>query len=185
MGADLIGYFGKGPKKLPQRAVPAAIAEAERRLEWLQRARPIVESREHAAVIDLLRDCPWLDPKQLPCTAADVDSKQLYFEIEHLLDTVGDVTDLTGEQVVKAFIEFWPPHFRDTAHVVDPDCPDKLIVFAGEHSWGDTPTGAGFQLLNQAGILGFAAVLGVWIEAAFFSLRIPCLPKGESHESTE
>jgi hypothetical protein len=183
MGADLIGYFAKGPKQLPKRAIPAAVAQADRRLAWLRRARPIIEAEDHAALVKLLADCPWLVPDQKPCQETDIDFAQLESEIDHLLDTAGDISSLTGEEIVKAFIDSWPPIFRDAAHVVDPDIPDKLIVFAGERTWGDPPEGDGFKLLAQAGILGIALVLGVWVEAAFFSFRIPSMTKGKTHAS--
>jgi hypothetical protein len=184
MGADLIGYFAKGPKRLPKQAIPAAIAQAQHRLNWLRRARPILESSEPAALLSLLHDCPWISPKQMPRDQANIDLEQLRFEFERLLDSAGDLTNLTGEIVVRQFVKAWPPRYRDAAHVVDPDCPAKLIVFAGERTWGDTPDGAGFQLLTQAGLLGIAPVLGVWVQAAFISISLPTLPKGDSREST-
>ena len=175
MGADLIGYFAKGPAKLPKRAVAAAIAEADRRLQWMQKARPVVEASDDAAVMGLIHDCPWVEPVPSRRHSRDdsIDLKQLRLEIEHLLTTAGDIEGLTGQDVVKRFIECWPPRFRDTSQIVDPDCSHKLIVFAGERTWGDTPEGAGFQLLTRAGILGIGPILGVWIEAAFMTLRIP------------
>lgn len=182
MGADLIGYFAKGPRKLPKRDIPGAIAEADRRLAWLRKARPIVETQPPAAVIDLLEDCPWLDPKQLKRKVDEVDWIQLRDNIAYLLNTAGDIEDLTGEKLVRQFIQDWPPEFRDSAHIVDPDCPRKLIVFAGERTWGDPPEGAGFKLLSQAGILGIAPILGVWVEAAFISIRIPSILKGNQHD---
>ncbi|MEM1354984.1 MAG: hypothetical protein AAGH88_08885 [Planctomycetota bacterium] len=187
MGADLIGYFAKGPKNLDPNNYPAAAAEAERRLVWLRKARPKVEAVSPAAVVDLLPDCPWLPPEELKQAVVDIDFDELRCEIERLVVMADDIIDLTGEQAVQRFVEMWPPLARDAAHIQDPDRPDKLIVFAGERSWGDTPDGLGFRTLSWAGLLGIAPILGVWIEAAFFTLRLPTpgnLPQGDQHEST-
>ena len=178
MGADLIGYFGKGPKELPQSAIPAAEAEAERRIEWLRRASKALDTTEPRALFELILDCPWSQPEQAPPAFEDVDFEVLRSDIENLVAAVGDVENLTGEQAVNQFVESWPPQFRDAAYIIDPDTSDKLIVFAGDKSWGDMPDGAGFRMLALAGILGVAQAFGVWVEAAFLTIRIPRISKG-------
>ncbi len=180
MGADLIGYFAKGPRKLPKRAMPAAEAEADRRLDWLRRVRPALEGRDDQALIGLLADCPWLDPAERSPRPANIDLEELHGQFRHLLNLAGDIRELTGQKAVREFVRSWPPRTRDAAHIVDPDIPGNLIVFAGERTWGDPPEGEGFRLLAQAGILGVAAILGVWVEAAFFSLHIPLARKGKA-----
>ena len=185
MGADLIGYFAKGSKTLPEKAMSAASAQAEQRLEWLRKARTTVEAESPAAVVDLLLDCPWLPPEEVKPAVVDIDFEELHCEIERMVVMADDVIDLSGEQAVQRFVEMWPPLARDAAHIQDPDCPDKLIVFAGERSWGDTPDDLGFRTLSWTGLLGIAPILGVWIEAAFFTLHIPTLPQGDHHESAQ
>jgi len=185
MGADLIGYFAKGPRNLPERAVPAAIAEADRRLDWLRRVQPALEAGDHRALYELLKDCPWTNPEGSLPPLPGVDFEMVSYDLDDLIAKVGNVDALTGQSAVDEFRVNWPPGFRDTAHVLDPDIPGKLIVFAGDRTWGDTPDGGGFQLLSRAGILGIAPVLGVWVEAAFMTLHIPSLLKGTHHDSTE
>jgi len=177
MGADLIGYFAKGPRTLSTQAFAAAVAEADRRLAWLRRAEAHLELDNDTKLIELLAGCPWAERDAAHVPPEQIDTETLRIEIARLCDMVGSVEELTGEQAVKQFVESWPPLFRDAAHVVDPDCPDKLIVFAGERTWGDTPDGAGFQLLSRAGVLGIAPILGVWVEAAFMTLHIPSLER--------
>lgn len=185
MGADLIGYFAKGPRprKFPKRAVDAAIAQAAWRINWLHRAREVIQSDDHVRLFELLADCPWADSEQQSEAPDTLDVSRIQEEIGQLLNMAGNIDDRTGEQIVREFIESWPPLFRDTAHVVDPDCPDKLLVFAGERSWGDTPTGAGFQMLTQAAVLGIAPILGVWIEAAFITLNLSSVLKGNHDDN--
>jgi len=48
--------------------------------------------------------------------------------------------------------------FRDSAMVADPETPDRIIVFVGDSSWGDTSEGGGFYHLAEAGI---TAVFGI------------------------
>lgn len=178
MGADLIGYFAKGPRNLPDRAIPAAIAEADRRLEWLRRAKPAREAEDHHALYELLKYCPWANPEESLPPFDEVDFETIAYDLDDLVTKVGNVDELTGQSAVDEFRGNWPPLFRDAAHLIDPDIPGKLIVFAGERTWGDTPDGDGFQLMACAGILGIAPVFGVWVEAAFITLHIPSLLKG-------
>ena len=95
---------------------------------------------------------------------------------------VEDIDGLTATEAVDHFIKSWPPQFRDTAHITDPDDPDKVIVFAGERTWGDTPDGHGFKLLAWAGVLGIAPGLGIWIESAFMTIQFPLRSKGNPNE---
>ena len=187
MGADLIGYFAKGPRNLPNGAIPAAIAEAERRLAWLRRAKPLIDAEDHARLIKLLADCPWLVPGQKPCKETDIDFEQLQSEIDHLLDTAGagDVSSLTGEKIVKAFIDSWPPIFRDAAHVVDPDIPDKLIVFAGERTWGDPSRGRRVQVTGSSRDSGHRLGPGRLGRGRVLQLPnpFPSMTKGKNHAS--
>lgn len=173
MGADLIGCFSKGPRKLPRHSLVTATAEANWRIAWLKKAQRAIQANDDDALRKLIPGCPWLAPEHSNGDVKHIDLTQLRSEIEHLLSTVGDVNTLTGEDIVKQFVDAWPPEFRDTAHVVDPADPDKVIVFAGERTWGDSPDGAGFKMLMRAAVLGIASPLSVWIEAAFVTLQLP------------
>jgi len=132
-----------------------------------------MQANDDASIRKLIPGCPWLTPDHSSNDVADIDLDDFRSEIQHLLSTVGDVNTLTGEDVVKQFVDAWPPKFRDTAHVVDPVHPDRVIVFAGERTWGDTPDGVGFKLLMRSAALGIAPPLHVWIEAAFVTLHLP------------
>ena len=178
MGADLIGYFAKGPRDLPQDKVPLAIAEVDRRLAWLRRAAPFVEKEDYSGLVGLLADCPWIPGDQGPYNEAEIETEQLGYDIGDLLSAAGNIDDLTGAIWVKDFIDKWPLGCPDAAFIGDPDNPSKLMVFAGESTWGDAPGGEGYRLLAQADAFGICSFLGVWIGDALGSITI-------SRKSTE
>jgi hypothetical protein len=184
MGADLIGYFAKGPRKLDRSRADAATADLARRLDDLHAMRSLCDKLDQASDSDDVQrlrrqlyhrvmDSPWNaddDPEPTPIEAVDWD--MLSDSIGDILHRLGDWVDLTAPEIVERFIKNWPPHYRDTASMPDPDHPRKVIVFAGERSWGDTPEGAGFTYLDRAATLGIAADFDVWIGRAFCTLRL-------------
>ena len=63
---------------------------------------------------------------------------------------------------VREFVAGWnESSFRDVSNRIDPENPRRKVVVAGELSWGDEPTGCGYQMLKKAFGLGIAQRLGV------------------------
>lgn len=182
MGADLIGFFAIGPRELDITQREAAIAEADRRLNWLREANHLLDSSvptDAAQLHACLLRSPYLDADTPVPGAEDISIDQLVVELEHLCCNIDGLDTLTGEDAVDRFFPTpdqgprdWPPVFRDSASVPNPADPSRVIVFAGEQSWGDTPEGAGFRCLAQANVLGIGESLGIHITPTFMTLRI-------------
>jgi len=173
MGADLIGYFAIGPRKLDDARMNAAIAEADRRLHWLREAQTVLGSPEpldHERIRQLLSTSPYLLPDTELNEIESFDIDQLHTQLHQLIGMIDDLDTLTGKAAVDRVIREWPPYFRDSASIPDPESPDRVIVFAGELSWGDTPEGAGFRFLGETATLGIAETFGIYINASFFTL---------------
>lgn len=111
----------------------------------------------------------------------EIDLNLLTSELNRLAGMIEDFDTLNGEMAVGRFLlavkadltkpsAEWYPVFRDSAMITDPESPERVIVFAGEASWGDTPQGRGFQLLAEIGALGIAEAFGIHVYASFFSL---------------
>ncbi|MFN3166976.1 MAG: hypothetical protein ACE37H_07925 [Phycisphaeraceae bacterium] len=193
MGADLIGYFAVGPRQLDPAKRQAAINEADRRLRWLREASSFLSEPAQADVTqlrDILQRSPYLDPDTDLQSLDRVDREQLIFDIEHLCSIIDDLEAMTGLQAVNRFFptldrppQDWPPVYRDSASIRDPndlEIPEgqgRLIVFAGERSWGDTPEGAGFRCLARAQVLGLDQTLGIHISPSFMTFRLDLPPR--------
>lgn len=69
-----------------------------------------------------------------------------------------DATEFTV--FIESFYEFWPSNSRDS---VCRDLPntDRLVIFAGEPSWGDEPDGHGYTLLKAMTRLSLSTLLGI------------------------
>jgi hypothetical protein len=66
------------------------------------------------------------------------------------------------EAFVRDWVAHWPPDYRDCAVRRDPRDPKKRwLVFAGDRSWGESPEGAGFEMLKRGAVSGIAEDLGV------------------------
>jgi len=182
MGADLIGYFVIGPRELDPSKRSAAIAEADRRLNWLREANHLLDRSvptDTAQLHACLLCSPYLDPDTPVPGVQDTNSDQLVIELEQLCSGVDGLDTLTGKEAVDRFFPTadqpprdWPPVYRDSASVPDPTDPSRVIVFAGERSWGDTPEGYGFRCLAQAQVLGIGEALGIHITPSFMTVRI-------------
>ena len=61
-------------------------------------------------------------------------------------------------EFIDALIADWPPTFRDCANR---DYAGKVIVFAGDRSWGDRPDGAGYLYLERLLASGVSKELGI------------------------
>lgn len=145
MGASLIGYLVKGPHELntDEALTQAAIARAQAMLDQI---------------------AAW--------ESAEIDDEREAFAAQYSISHE-DFTDLissqnesltgkTAAEMVNDFIEFWPGEdCRDACVRPDPDSPGKVIIFAGEMSWGDEPQGEAFKQLQRAELLGLYSVFGI------------------------
>jgi len=184
MGADLIGYFAVGPRVLDLSSSRDAFAEANRRLNWLREIGNLLNGPkplDNAQLCQLLAYSPYPLTDERTPESDEIDLHLLTDELNRLTGMIEDFDTLTGEEAVGRFLlavkadltktsAEWHPMFRDSAMITDPASPERVIVFAGELSWGDTPQGRGFQLLAEIGVLGIAETFGVHVSASFFSL---------------
>jgi hypothetical protein len=184
MGADLIGYFAVGPRELDLSLGEAAFAAANRRLDWLREVSGLVNGSkplDNARLCQLLACSPYplTDARNRECD--EIDLNELTTELNRMAGMIEDFDTLNGEMAVGRFLlavkadltkssSKWYPAFRDCAMIRDPQFPERVIVFAGDTSWGDTPQGRGFQLLAEIGALGIAEVFGIHVCASFFTL---------------
>ena len=142
MGADLICFIVKGPKTLPEDRNPViAKAAATMRLfngmakgaDRLPTSEELVYLKAHPQ-FDVMYDIP-----EYPTTGVQRAAKS----------------------IVKRFYHWWEHGARDTSSRVDPDDLNSLIVVAGDQTWGDTPDGVGYELLNEVKKLDLFEVLGL------------------------
>jgi hypothetical protein len=186
MGADLIGYFAVGPRELDLSKRETAITEADRRLDWLREICNLLNGpkpMDNGRLCCLLAQSPNLTAAERNTENDEIDLHQLTIELNRLAGMIDNIDTLTGEVAVNRFLlggrttrhpasSEWHPMFRDCAVITDPAFPDRVIVFAGERTWGDTPDGGGFRYLAEAGNLGITAAFGIHVCASFFSLIV-------------
>lgn len=167
MGADLIGYFAKGPEKL-------VVTKKKRRTisdelialrDWL---RPLM-LRLDGETGDVAIETIFTEEVMQACPA------QLGPVDEDDLRKIWGWLNVTGIQInalVDVLISNWPPTFRDSSWMKDPDDPEQIMAFCGEMSWGDPPDGGGFEYLEQLGMLGVGTHLGIRVGCSFVTIRL-------------
>jgi hypothetical protein len=77
--------------------------------------------------------------------------------VDHLMLLSQEETDAMVDRVV----EFWNDPCADDVAIRWISDASK-VVFAGETTWGDTPSGEGFEIFQSMIDLGIADVLGVF-----------------------
>jgi len=148
MGADLIAYIIKTPRKITRSQRNAAITDFNTRREHLFKDYPTQKSIEAADVRSVIKTHPWLE---------DI--------IEDQFDEIGEAYDWVRTsdpvKVVDDFIAISNGSARDSCSRIDPDNKKRAILCAGEMSWGDEPEGYGYQSIKGMMKLGIAKILGV------------------------
>lgn len=146
MGADLIGFLVKGPQKISDETWAEAEAKLVARLEpmWLGAKVDCPDCGEPI-------DCS--DPDELEYGCENCGS--------YSIKVLGQLADREAVTAFMARMRHWPPGGRDVAQRNDPDVTDGILVFAGEMSWGDSPTGYGYGYLHDLVLSGVAADVGV------------------------
>lgn len=158
MGADLIGYLVKGPVSFDEMAIAKAASKVQERNTVIQGYLDtyIAAGGDEA------------DQDEISKTVSNKDFDDFF---EWLFDKEGEVTEegirdcihQDPHKTVVDFIKSWSgeDYFRDISSRLDPDDPTKLLVFAGEMSWGDEPQGGGYTLLAEADKNGVLEALGI------------------------
>lgn len=140
MGADQVGYLTSGPVQLDETRIAALkvrLSKAKDRIKVYYEADDTDQTdTDYDALMAALGDV--LD--------------EPYFE--QVLDNAGcGLEGLPGEKEVDLFRDWWNGGHsgRDVLSRPDPINPGRVLVFAGEMTWGDTPSGHGYCTLNLLG----------------------------------
>lgn len=171
MGADLIGYFAKGPERIPKD-----------------------EAKEDVVVDGLVALHGWLKPFEEHFDLHSFDPSTLFSDevmatcpvTLEISDDVSAMGELYGmltppegvsvqghiKKLVRDLLESWPPEFRDSAWMPDPDDPLQIMAFAGTQTWGDEPEGGGYDVLKQLGYTGVGAAFGIRTGCSFVTIRL-------------
>lgn len=156
MGADLICYVAKGPKKFTK----ARHRAAER---WLKTLWPtLVKANEQWEWDGTVKECPSATKLRQVMRGLRVSEAKRHVTIwvgeadpddDYLDDVVSSYRWLhsarhtTPARFLRGFLDFWDRSTpRDTVKRTDPDDPKQQIVVAGEMSWGDEPGGYSGEL---------------------------------------
>jgi hypothetical protein len=135
MGADLIGYLVKGPAKIPESRIKAAVRKCLKQRQTLLDDAGKGANRGQRMDVALSATGEYFDPEEIP---------------------------ENPEAEIREFVDWWHGMGgRDTCCRTDPDNPREMLVFAGDMSWGDEPDGYGYQMLKRAHTWGVAEALGL------------------------
>lgn len=148
MGADLILFIGKGPKRFKKRDITKAIKRAEKIINYAARIVELGEKEklrtdaesdelENALKHELLRG---------------FQSQEQYPSIWECLHKLEQMAASTAKDEVNKFADWWMDESgRDTQGRPDPDDKTQKIVCAGFVSWGgDEGAGYGYSIQNEA-----------------------------------
>jgi hypothetical protein len=158
MGADLIGYIVVGPKDLdksPEKK-QALLAQAEKDKKLIDEISALLTEKG-------LDDADYEDQ-----IAALSDEQRTYVEkineyresegwfreeedVNTLLDWAEEsFTPEATEGIIDDLFALWEGGARDAMSRELPGDPDRCILACGELSWGDEPSGFGYQTLKKA-----------------------------------
>jgi len=138
MGADLIGYMVIGPKKFDEYVLEKARA-------YLIRLQGQIDlALNKGEITQELREL--------------VDMSSLGDLHESERSAIEDLDSRFDESLIDEFLDLWKYGCRDSC------CrpyKDRQIVFAGEMTWGDTPEGTGYTILEAIEYVGLYKILGL------------------------
>jgi len=141
MGADMSGYLVVGPRKITEKSIRKAASAL------LRKAKAEVKSSS------------WTCENCGAVMTMDTSvCKSCGYEHEDL-SSIGYL--LTAKAHVEQLIADWPPDYRDVTSRSSPFSKGQIIVFAGDMSWGDEPSGAGYQTLKRIMASGVSKELGI------------------------
>ena len=158
MGADLITFLAKGPKKFSGNQIKKARLRAEKIInfashayELLRKVDPLTSAEEK-----FLEEC-----LNNPLLKGFNDQEQ-YSSVSECDDKMEEMAAATAKDEVEKFATWWESgDGRDTNSRVDPDDPKQVIVVCGDMSWGDSPQGYGYTTFSRAYWFDIPQNLGV------------------------
>jgi hypothetical protein len=136
MGADLICYMVKGPEDLDESKRDEAIQKVDK---FILDVRSFLDAQEKGET---------------------TEEHRLYFADLEEWD-LEKIADSEAEEIVDELFAAWNGDYRDTSHRPDPDDKNQRFVVAGEMSWGDEPSGGGYQGLKMAEKVGLFEFFGL------------------------
>ena len=142
MGAELVGYLVVGPERFTEQQVQEAIKIVA---ELKDIAAKISDKLDQGVELEVL----------LKQYGIDFDDEETLRE--HFIDLLKD--DEPGT-IINRFLAFWmSPYSRDTHYRSYGG--DKVIIFAGDSSWGDEPSGYGYTALKEIDNLGLFRIFDI------------------------
>jgi hypothetical protein len=125
MGADLIGHLMVGPAKLDSSKREEAIKRVVDNMTW---------AFAHKDDKDLSESDEW---------------KLEAINNEWIMDEETEPNPEYAEELVDGLLDLWPFEGRRTTVIrQDPYNQDRLILFTGEMSWGDSPDTDEFRIIS-------------------------------------
>lgn len=171
MGADLICYVAKGPKKFTKARRRSAerwlktlwptLAKANEQWKW---DGTVQESPAASELRQVMRGLRFSEAKRhVTIWVGESDPDDCYLEeVVSAYRWIVSAGITTPARFLNGFLDFWnrcTP--RDTVKRSDPDDVKQQIVVAGEMSWGDEPGGYGYQMLKAADYLQIMTLLSI------------------------
>lgn len=148
MGAELVGYLVVGPKSFTEQQVQKAIKIVA---ELKDIAAKISDKLDQGVSIHKIPELEVL----LKQYGIDFDDEETLRE--HFIDFLKD--DEPGT-IINRFLAFWmSPYSRDTHYRSYGG--DRIIIFAGDSSWGDEPSGYGYTALKEIDNLGLFRIFDI------------------------
>jgi hypothetical protein len=140
MGAEQIGYLLQGPRVLTEKRVELARRRAQR-IDKIVVAHGKARGRK-----DLLRE--------------------KYFELvnDGGMDDMQPPEGVFAEKALDEFVTWWNDDdrfARDTSWCPDRYRKDGVVVYAGEMTWGDSPSGVGYEHLDAMVTTGLLRLLDI------------------------
>jgi hypothetical protein len=149
MGADLCSYIVVGPLKI----------------EFTEELQDKV--RAHAAkLVSLMRGIQAKIETGTPLTEEEEQASEYYeftqFGDDYAIEEIESMLEYLDEEKMleacKDLCKDWPFCYRDTNYR---EYEGKIILTAGEMTWGDEPEGTGYQTLKQMDKIGLLKLCGI------------------------
>jgi hypothetical protein len=159
MGAELIGYHYCGPKEFSEEVLNKASALYDRLRSRIAEVRKELDESvddgtdydpETKVLEELFKELNCNEPSYMDDAVIDFSSAIHEYE--------------NGEDFIQNLISVWRGSGRDvSARYATVGGETISIVFAGERTWGDSPSGAGYSLFRSiSGIPGMENLLGLF-----------------------
>lgn len=157
MGADLIVFIAKGPRKFTKlnrkKTLKLALEIQAHVKKMVEKLKKDDHTPEEAEELDEMMGSPLLSGFRCQKGIDDLSEAEDYLDF------------IVAEDVPKLVTEFedwWTScSGRDTAGRSDPDDKRQEIRVCGEMSWGDSPDGYGYTLMDKAYMFDIPQNLGV------------------------